>query len=275
MLNYVGSLTGAMESNIVVSRVIIGIISIVVSMIRFSINQVLKKMSMMSYWEVIIMEYPEDEYLNISGLQHFVFCRRQWALIHIEQQWAENYRTIAGEILHERAHDSNISEKRKNVIISRGLKVSSRKLGINGVCDVVEFHESKTGISLHGYDALYEVCPIEYKKGEPKEHDADILQLCAQAICLEEMLACDIKVGYLYYGECKHRYIVQFTDEVRERVIKCVAEMHEYYKRNYTPKVKRTRSCNACSINQLCIPQILKGQSVNAYIDKYIEDELN
>lgn len=219
------------------------------------------------------MEYKEEEYLNLSGLQHFAFCRRQWAMIHIEQQWQENYRTVAGEILHEKAHDETIKERRKNVIISRGVNVASRKLGINGTCDIVEFREAKDGITLYGYEGRYVVCPIEYKRGEPKENDADELQLCAQAICLEEMLLCKIPIGYLYYGECKRRYSVEFTEELREKVEKYTKEMHEYYQRKYTPKVKRTKACNACSMKELCIPQLYKVKSVREYIKMYSENE--
>ena len=217
------------------------------------------------------MEYKEEEYLNLSGLQHFAFCRRQWAMIHIEQQWQENVRTVAGEILHERAHDGSIKERRKNVIISRGVLVASRSLGINGTCDVVEFHPSSQGITLNGYDGTYDVCPVEYKRGEPKETDADELQLCAQAMCLEEMLLCQIDQGYLYYGECKRRYVVAFKEELRAKVVKYTQEMHEYYQRRYTPKAKRTKACNACSLKEICIPQIAKAKSVQEYIKQYVE----
>lgn len=220
------------------------------------------------------MEYKEEEYLNLSGLQHFSFCRRQWAMIHIEQQWQENYRTVAGEILHERAHDETITEKRKNVIISRGINIASRTLGLNGTCDIVEFRKEKDGITLHGYDGLYEICPVEYKRGEPKENDADELQLCAQAMCLEEMLCCEIPKGYLYYGECKRRYLVEFTEELRERVKSCAKEMHEYYQRKYTPKVKRTKACNACSLKELCVPQLNKPKSVREYINEYNQEDI-
>lgn len=219
------------------------------------------------------MEYKEEEFLNLSGIQHFTFCRRQWAMIHIEQQWQENYRTVAGEILHERAHDESQTEKRKNVIISRGINIASRTLGLNGTCDVVEFRKSKEGITLFGEDGLYEVYPVEYKRGEPKENDADVLQLCAQAVCLEEMLMCVIPKGYLFYGECKRRYIVELTPEIRERVAKIAQEMHEYYNRRYTPKVKRTKACNACSLKELCIPQLNKAKSVKQYIKEYYDDE--
>lgn len=136
--------------------------------------------------------YKEEDYLQLSGIQHFAFCRRQWALAYIELQWDENVRTVEGKLLHEKAHDPTNAEKRGDLIISRGMPVYSRELGISGECDVVEFHRSQDGITLFGRDGLYEVIPIEYKRGKPKENDVDILQLMAQALCLEEMLCCQI-----------------------------------------------------------------------------------
>ena len=156
--------------------------------------------------------YKEEDYLQLSGIQHFAFCRRQWALAYIELQWDENVRTVEGKLLHEKAHDPTNAEKRGDLIISRGMPVYSRELGISGECDVVEFHRSQDGITLFGRDGLYEVIHIEYKRGKPKENDVDILQLMAQALCLEEMLCCQIPFGYLYYGETRHRKIVEFTE---------------------------------------------------------------
>lgn len=119
------------------------------------------------------MEYAEDEYLMISGIQHFKFCRRQWALIHVEQQWAENVHTVTGELMHKKAHDPYLTEKRKDTIIVRALPVSSRELGISGECDVVEFQKCEDGIQLHGHRGLYSVFPVEYKKGKPKLTEED------------------------------------------------------------------------------------------------------
>jgi len=218
-------------------------------------------------------EYSENNYLMLSGIQHFAFCRRQWALIHIEQQWQENLRTIEGRILHEKAHDKHSFEKRKDIIISRGIAVFSRYLGVNGSCDVVEFRKSENGIKLFGRDGLYLPTPIEYKKGKPKETDADDLQLCAQAICLEEMLLCQIPEGYLYYGETNHRHKVVFTNELRERVRSMFDEMHDLYDRRYTPRVKVTKACNACSLRNLCIPKLCKNLSVSKYISSRLEEE--
>ena len=126
--------------------------------------------------------YDEDNYLMLSGIQHFAYCRRQWALIHIEQQWAENERTVDGHLFHATAHDNEKVEKRGNLLITRGLPVKSAQLGMSGICDVVEFHKSKTGISLFTYEGTWIPYPVEYKKGAPKSNDADELQLCAQTL---------------------------------------------------------------------------------------------
>lgn len=218
-------------------------------------------------------EYKEEDYLMLSGIQHFSFCRRQWALIHIEQQWQENFLTVSGNILHEKAHQSDSREKRKDVLITRGMSVCSRTLGISGNCDVVEFHKNKKGVPLHGYEGLYVPVPVEYKKGKPKEHDADVLQLCAQAMCLEEMLVCHVPKGYLYYGEIKHRLEILFDTELRESVSKAYEEMHELYRKNYTPKVKTSKSCKSCSLSELCMPKLNKGLSVKNYIQKHIAED--
>ena len=192
------------------------------------------------------MTYAEDDYLLLSGIQHFAFCRRQWALIHIENLWAENLRTTEGHILHERAHDSSVREKRGDVITVRGVAVSSPSLGVSGQCDVLEYRRDDSGIPLSGEEGKWRPYPVEYKRGTPKETRADELQLCAQAMCLEEMLCCDIPEGALFYGETRRREVVTFTEELRGEVRECIAEMHRLYDRGYTPKVKPSRSCNAC-----------------------------
>lgn len=210
--------------------------------------------------------YEEDDYLMLSGLQHFAYCRRQWALIHIEQQWAENERTVDGQLFHTTAHNADKLEKRGNLIITRGLRIKSVTLGVSGICDVVEFHKSAEGISLSSHDGLWQPYPIEYKKGEPKENRADELQLCGQAMCLEEMLLCHIPGGSLFYGENRRRTQVEFTEELRTQVKDMLAEMHELWKKGYTPKVKAQKGCNACSLKEICVPRLFKEQPVETYI---------
>ncbi len=214
--------------------------------------------------------YREDDYLSLSGIQHFAFCRRQWALIHIEQQWNENVRTIEGQIIHKRTHNFELKEKRPGLIVSRSMYVFSRTLGTSGICDVVEFHESDEGISLFSHKGLYIPVPIEYKRGRPKDNKADELQLCAQAMCLEEMMSCSIFEGYLFYDAVKRRSKIEFTDELRMETKKMFQEMHDYYRKEYTPKVKMTKSCNACSLINICQPKLDNKRDVSEYIDKRI-----
>lgn len=219
------------------------------------------------------MEYAEDDYLMISGIQHFRFCRRQWALIHIEQQWAENEHTVIGELMHKKAHDPWLTEKRKGVLTVRALPVSSRMMGISGECDVVEFSLCEEGVKLHGHKGLYSVYPIEYKKGKPKLTEEDRLQLAAQALCLEEMLCTDVPKGAIFYGETRQREEIEITEELCTEVRSMVKEMHQYYERRYTPRVKYSKACNACSLKDICMPRIGKAASVKDYIDRMLNEE--
>ena len=175
--------------------------------------------------------YNEDEFLQLSGIQHFAFCRRQWALAYIEMQWSENVQTVEGKILHENAHNPGLKEKRGDLLIVRAMPIHSREMGVSGECDVVEFHKDKDGISLAGREGTYRAVPVEYKRGKPKTDDADLLQVAAQAMCLEEMLCCTIPCGYIYYGETRHRLLVEFDEEIRTKVRDIFAEMHNTHQK--------------------------------------------
>ncbi|MBQ8928514.1 MAG: CRISPR-associated protein Cas4 [Oscillospiraceae bacterium] len=212
--------------------------------------------------------YPEDEYLMLSGIQHFAFCRRQWALIHLEQQWEENLHTMDGNLMHERVHDDSLREKRGDLVITRAMAVSSARLGLSGECDAVEFHRDRSGIPVFGMEGIYRIVPVEYKRGAPKENDCDVLQLAAQALCLEDMLCCEITEGFLYYGETRHRMKVLFDAPLRERTEAVIAQMHELYRRHHTPVVKRRKACNACSLREICLPQLEKTGPASAYLKK-------
>ena len=194
-------------------------------------------------------QYQEDDYLQLSGLQHFCFCRRQWALIHIENQWAENYRTVDGELMHENAHNADFQESRGDLLIVRGLAIHSARLGVSGQCDVVEFRRSPDGVSLRKREGLWQPYPIEYKRGKPKEGLEDKLQLCGQAML-----------------------IVSFTQELRGQVQSSLEEMHDLYQKRYTPKVKPTKSCNACSLKDICVPKLLRAKKVADYLSKAMEE---
>ncbi len=216
--------------------------------------------------------WPEDEALQLSGLQHFAFCRRQWALIHVEGLWRENLRTVEGDLFHGRAHDGPPRERRGDTLILRGLSVFSRSLGLSGTCDVVEFRASPDGVPLRGESGLWQPYPVEYKRGKPKEHNADQLQLCAQAMCLEEMLCCAIPEGALFYGEPRRRTEVAFTDTLRQAVRGAAAEMHQLDRRGHTPKVKPTKACSACSLKELCLPGMNRRGTVERYLRQAMED---
>ena len=216
--------------------------------------------------------YPEEDWLALSGIQHFSFCKRQWTLIHIEQLWSENYLTTAGHLEHERAHDYAASESRGDMLIMRDLRVYSRALGITGACDVVEFHKSNDGVPLHGRDELWLPYPIEYKHGKSKTIDADRLQLCAEAMCLEEMLACDIPEGALFYRQTKRRERVKLDEDLRNMVEADFLQMHDLFSRGWTPKVKQTRSCSSCSLRDLCLPELRKVKSAKAYIEERLKE---
>lgn len=217
--------------------------------------------------------YNEEDYLNLAGIQHFTFCQRQWALIHIERLWKDNLKTVEGDLLHQKAHDGQAFEKRGDVLVSRGMPVFSPSLGVNGVCDVVEFHRNENGIQLFGREGKYLPYPVEYKRGKPKDSNIDILQLTAQAMCLEEMLCCEIQNGSLYYGETRHREDVEFTQALRDEVKKAFIQMHQYYDRQYTPSVKPSKACKSCSLKDLCLPELGCRQSVMEYIRKRVGEE--
>ena len=211
--------------------------------------------------------YSDDELLQLSGLQHFLFCRRQWALIHIENIWSENYRTMDGDVMHQRAHSEMLTEKRGDTVITRGMAVVSRSLGVSGQCDVVEFKKSEVGVNIFGWDEKWLPFPVEYKRGQPKDGNFDAAQICCQAMCLEEMLLCRIPSGALYYGETRRRTDVMFDEELRGEVTAALEEMHQLYIRGYTPKVKPQKGCSACSIKEQCLPSLTRTKTVTDYLE--------
>ncbi|MFU0827108.1 MAG: CRISPR-associated exonuclease Cas4 [Lachnoclostridium sp.] len=217
-------------------------------------------------------DYKEEDYLMISGIQHFAFCRRQWSLIHVEKQWEENFFTADGELKHENADKPEIHERRKNLISVHALPVKSHTLAITGKCDVVEFKESKDGIYLPQYGGYFTVTPIEYKRGKPKEDNSDKLQLLAEAYCLEEMLATHIDKGYLFYFETRRREQVLFTEELRGQLHEMIEEMHRYMDRGFTPKVKTGKKCKTCSLKDICLPELNDNKNVSLYIQGRIAE---
>lgn len=190
--------------------------------------------------------HDEDQLIALSALQHWLYCPRQCALIHVEQAWAENKFTAEGKVMHTRAHDGP-DESRPGIRITRGMPVRSLRLGISGQCDIVEFH------------ADGRVVPVEYKRGKPKAHRADEVQLCAQGLCIEEMLGIEITRGALYYGERHRRTEVEFDPELRQLVGSTAAAVHDCLKAGLTPLAEYDpRRCDACSLIDQCQPKALR-----------------
>jgi len=216
--------------------------------------------------------YSEDELLLLSGIQHYAFCRRQWALIHVEQQWVENMLTFGGRSLHERADDPFFTESRGAMLVSRSLPLVSYQLGLYGVADVVEFHQSEQGITLRGRSGLWKPNPIEYKYGEPKSDDRDIVQLCAQAICLEEMLDIDITEGDMFYGRIRRRQHVNFNNSLRSHVFELALEMHQLFEQKVTPLAERKEACKRCSLLEICLPHLNQRRSVHHYLESTLHE---
>jgi CRISPR-associated exonuclease Cas4 len=219
----------------------------------------------------------DDDYLMISGLQHFAFCKRQWALIHIEQQWQENVLTTEGKHLHERVDDHSFDESRGDQRIVRSVPLLSEKLRIRGIADMVEFErqedENEETVRLNGREGFWKVTPIEYKRGKSKSDDRDTVQLCAQAICLEEMLGVKIAHGIIYYAETRRREMFVFPKDLRERVIAMVSMMRQIYDENRTPHAEYKKHCERCSLISICKPKwTSKGaKSAANYVRKYVE----
>lgn len=206
--------------------------------------------------------YTEADYIMLSALQHYQFCPRQCALIHIEQQWAENRFTAEGKVLHERA-DSNKCEWQGDVRIVRSLPICSQHYGLSGKADVVEFHAD---------GAVY---PVEYKRGKPKGDRCDEVQLCAQALCLEEMLTVEIESGALFYGQRRRRKEIVFDQQLRVLTQETVGKTHQLLNSGITPAADYQKKCDACSLFSLCLPKSCgSARSVNRYLNRMLGGEL-
>lgn len=215
--------------------------------------------------------YEIDDYLMLSGIQHFLFCKRQWTLIHIENLWEENIYTSEGEILHSKVDKPFIKEKRKNKIISRAMPISSKTLGLSGILDVIEFEKSEDGISIKGKNGKWKATIIEYKRGKKKKYSYDDCQLMAEAICLEEELGVNLEYGYIYYGKTDTREKIIFDNKLRELTIDTARLMHQYYDKKIIPKAEFFRKCKLCSLYEVCNPRLTKKpKSVDNYL--YGED---
>jgi len=216
--------------------------------------------------------FTEDELIPISALQHFAFCERQWGLIYLEGAWAENRLTTEGKHLHERA-DSDTTEVRGDVRIARGLRIRSLQHGMAGRADVVEFHKSAepASIELPGANDRWRPVPIEYKRGRVKQTSIDEIQVCAQALCLEEMLDTSIAAGFLFYGRTRRRHPVTFTSTLRSATLRCAEQIRLAIARGTTPTSGYQKKCDRCSLYDLCLPKAMdRSMRVHDYIRRSI-----
>ena len=206
----------------------------------------------------------EDEFIPISALQHYLYCPRQCALIHVEQLWAESRHTAEGRVLHERA-DKPQGERRRGVRTVTAMPLANAAWGLTGIADVVEFHQGPDG------DRAF---PVEYKRGRPKAHRADEVQLCAQALCLEAMLGQVIAEGALFYGETRRRTVVLFDNELRQLTLDTINATRALLTSEKTPNAQySTKLCDACSLLDLCQPKLLnRSSSVDAWLAKQLKD---
>lgn len=213
----------------------------------------------------------DEDYLMLSGIQHYAFCKRQWALIHIEQQWMDNVLTFEGQQLHEKADDPLIKESRGDRIISRAVPLVSHKLRVYGVADVVEFHrcDNGEGIPLPSRRGRWRPYPVEYKRGKPKPDIYDELQLCVQAMCLEEMFHISIFEGALYYGVIERRVRIALDDELRDKAEALLNEMYELLRKGSTPEAEFSSKCSRCSLFEACQPK-LSVKRASEYLRRYM-----
>lgn len=217
--------------------------------------------------------YQDDDLLMLSGIQHFAFCRRQWALIHIEQQWQENLLTFSGRDMHERADDPFCSESRGDLLVTRSLPLVSHTLGLYGVADVVEFHRDTAGIAIQGRSGRWRPHPVEYKYGQPKPDERDQVQLCAQGICLEEMFGAPVETGDLFYGRTRRRQNVALDDALRSRVQELAGGMHALFEKGITPQAEYTPACQRCSLVEICLPGPKSRKPVRRYLAEALRED--
>ena len=212
----------------------------------------------------------------LSGIQHFMFCPRQWALIHIDQQWEDNRLTAEGHLLHMNVDNPSYRQKNGETITLRSISIASKKLGLYGVTDAVELHpvaEGQDGIHHKSYPGVWMPFPIEYKRGKPKHTSIDEVQLAAQVLCLEEMYGIYIEYGALYYGETKHRELIHINDELRKLTVQCAKEMHCVFSTGIVPKVDKGKRCKNCSLKDICLPNIENCSKVDTYLRRCLYEE--
>jgi CRISPR-associated exonuclease Cas4 len=218
--------------------------------------------------------YDEEDLLPLSGLQHMAFCERRWALVHLERQWEENLFTAEGRVAHEKAHSGDV-ESRPGALLRRALPVHSFRLGLSGQCDVVEFTPGDAGIAMPRRRGLWQPYPIEYKRRAGRHGgDAYLIQLCAQALCLEEMLGCAVPCGALFDSQTRRRLEVPFDAALRAEVAALAERMHALGASGRTPPAEYQKKCEACSMHEVCLPKVAGAKGAAAYLRRAVAANL-
>lgn len=223
------------------------------------------------------MDYLEDEMLMLSGIQHYMFCPRQWALIHIEQQWQENKLTVEGHLLHNTVDNPYYRQKNGETITLRSVSIASKKLGLYGITDAIELKpttDTLNAISHPCYPGYWIPYPVEYKRGRSKPDERDEVQLAAQVICLEEMYNIQISTAALFYGETRHREIIAIDYKLRELTHGLANEMHQVFLKGTIPKAMMKPHCKSCSLFDVCLPQLNKKMLASDYLRKNLYEEI-
>ena len=220
--------------------------------------------------------YDDDHMLMLSGIQHYMYCPRQWALIHIEQQWSDNRLTAEGHLLHKNVDDPAYRQKNGDTITLRSVHIASHTLGLYGVTDAVELLPSDSqvdAITHPRYTGFWKPYPVEYKRGHRKPDECDEVQLAAQVICLEEMYGIHIPEAALFYHDTRHREVVQIDKQLRQLTYELSEAMHRTFESGFTPKAEEKRGCRSCSLIDICAPELTKKTSVAYYLKKTLDEE--
>ena len=220
--------------------------------------------------------YDDDHMLILSGIQHYMYCPRQWALIHIEQQWDENRLTAEGQLLHQNVDNPAYRQKNGDVITLRAVHIASHTLGLYGITDAIELLPSDvpTDTVTHPrYPGFWKPYPIEYKRGHRKSDERDEVQLAAQVICLEEMYGIHIPEAALFYNETRHREVVTIDEHLRQLTYELSDAMHKTFESGFTPKAEERRGCRSCSLIDICAPELTRKTSVSYYLKKMLDEE--
>lgn len=216
--------------------------------------------------------YAEDDLLPISALQHLAFCERQWGLIHIDCIWSDNRLTAEGNLMHSRT-ESGVREWQDDILVTRGLRLRSFRLGLVGIADVCEFRpaDEDRGVELDGLVGHWIPFPVEYKRGKPRQGRCDEIQLCAQALCVEEMLDCQVPEGAFFYGKPRRRFAVEFNDELRQLTEQTALRLHELTELGKVPDARYSARCRNCSLLQQCQPRTVgRGKSARRYLAAHL-----